>query len=113
MANSIEAKTKEQGDLVRKLKSENASKEIIQEEVAKLKALKLELGPVEQKPKGNDKPKPVVNPEMEAKVKELGDLVRKLKAEKASKEDIDEAVDKLKNLKLQHNPSPRTIKEGN
>ena len=96
MTNSIEAKIKEQGDLVRKLKSENASKEIIQE-VAKLKALKLELGPVEQKPKGNDKPKPVVNPEMEAKVKEQGDLVRKLKAEKASKEVIDEAVDKLKN----------------
>ena len=59
MTNSIEAKIKEQGDVVRKLKSENASKEIIQEEVAKLKALKLELGPVEQKPKGNDKPKPV------------------------------------------------------
>ena len=112
MTNSIEAKIKEQGDLVRKLKSENASKEIIQEEVAKLKALKLELGPVEQKPKGNDKPKPVVNPEMEAKVKEQGDLVRKLKAEKASKEVIDEAVDKLKNLKLQLNPSSQDNQGG-
>jgi len=112
MTNSIEAKIKEQGDLVRKLKSENASKEIIQEEVAKLKALKLELGPVEQKPKSVDKPKPVVNPEMEAKVKEQGDLVRKLKAEKASKEAIDEAVEKLKNLKLKLNPSSQDNQGG-
>jgi len=41
---------------------------------------------------------------MEAKVKEQGDFVRKLKAEKASKEVIDEAVEKLKALKLQLNP---------
>merc|ERR1719400_765367 len=41
---------------------------------------------------------------MEAKVKEQGDFVRKLKSEKASKEVIDEAVEKLKALKLQLNP---------
>jgi len=45
MTEEIEAKIKEQGDLVRKLKSQKAAKEQIDEEVAKLKALKLELGP--------------------------------------------------------------------
>jgi hypothetical protein len=106
MTNSIEDKIKEQGDVVRKLKAEKAAKEVIQEEVAKLKALKLELGPVEPKPKPapESKPKPPANPEMEAKVKVQGDLVRKLKAEKASKDVIDEAVEKLKALKLEMNP---------
>ena len=41
----------------------------------------------------------------EARVKEQGDLVRKLKNEKASKETIDEAVEKLKSLKMQLNPT--------
>jgi len=104
MTNTIEDRIKEQGDVVRKLKAEKAAKEVIQEEVAKLKALKLELGPTESKPSPEKKAKPPVDPEMEAKVKEQGDLVRKLKSEKASKEVIDEAVEKLKALKLQLNP---------
>ena len=101
MTNTIEDRIKEQGDVVRKLKAEKAAKEVIQEEVAKLKALKLELGPTETKPAPEKKP---ADPEMEAKVKEQGDYVRKLKADKASKEVIDEAVEKLKALKLQLNP---------
>merc|ERR1711892_531688 len=104
MTNSIEDRIKEQGDVVRKLKAEKAAKEVIQEEVAKLKALKLELPPAEPKPKPESKPNPPANPEMEAKVKEQGDHVRKLKAEKAAKEVIDEAVEKLKALKLEMNP---------
>jgi len=104
MTNTIEDRIKEQGDVVRKLKAEKAAKEVIQEEVAKLKALKLELGPTESKPSPEKKAKPSVDPEMEAKVKEQGDFVRKLKSEKASKEIIDEAVEKLKALKLQMNP---------
>jgi len=104
MTNSLEDRIKEQGDVVRKLKAEKAAKEIIQEEVAKLKALKLELGPVETQPAAEKKVKPPVDPEMEAKVKEQGDYVRKLKAEKATKEVIDEAVEKLKALKLLLNP---------
>jgi len=48
----IQDKIKEQGDIVRKLKAEKASKDQIDEEVKKLKALKLELGgdvaPVQQ-----------------------------------------------------------------
>merc|ERR1719266_3246302 len=92
---TIEDRIKEQGDLVRKLKSQKAEKEKINEEVAKLKALKEELGQAN---------KPAANPEMEAKIKAQGDIVRKLKADKASKEEIDEAVVKLKALKLQLTP---------
>jgi histidyl-tRNA synthetase len=44
MADAIELKIKEQGDVVRKLKAEKATKDQIDEEVKKLKALKLELG---------------------------------------------------------------------
>jgi len=95
MTNTIEDKIKEQGDFVRKLKSDKAAKEKIDEEVAKLKALKAELAQAN---------KPAPNPELEAKIKEQGDLVRKLKAEKAAKEVIDEAVEKLKGLKLQLQP---------
>ena len=92
---TIEDKIKEQGDLVRKLKSQKAEKEKINEEVAKLKALKEELGQAN---------KPAANPEVEAKIKAQGDIVRKLKADKASKEEIDEAVVKLKALKMQLAP---------
>eukprot|EP00088_Acartia_fossae_P037189 TRINITY_DN3835_c0_g1_i10.p1 TRINITY_DN3835_c0_g1~~TRINITY_DN3835_c0_g1_i10.p1 ORF type:complete len:530 (+),score=145.81 TRINITY_DN3835_c0_g1_i10:66-1655(+) len=44
MSEDLQQKIKEQGDLVRKLKAEKAIKEEIDKEVAKLKALKLELG---------------------------------------------------------------------
>jgi len=95
MTNTIEDKIKEQGDFVRKLKSDKAAKDKIDEEVAKLKALKAELAQAN---------KPAPNPELEAKIKEQGDLVRKLKSEKAAKDVIDEAVEKLKGLKLQLQP---------
>ena len=95
MTNTIEDKIKEQGDFVRKLKSDKAAKDKIDEEVAKLKALKAELAQPN---------KPAPNPELEAKIKEQGDLVRKLKSEKAAKDVIDEAVGKLKGLKLQLQP---------
>jgi len=44
MTSEIQDKIKVQGDVVRKLKADKASKEQIDEEVKKLKALKLELG---------------------------------------------------------------------
>lgn len=44
MSAEIEKKIKEQGDVVRKLKAEKATKDQIDEQVKKLKALKLELG---------------------------------------------------------------------
>jgi len=57
MTEELEAKIKEQGDLVRKLKSQKAAKEQIDEEVAKLKALKLELGPDAAQAKSAPPPK--------------------------------------------------------
>ena len=92
---TIEDKIKEQGDVVRKLKAEKATKEKIDEEVTRLKALKAELAQAN---------KPAPNPELDAKIKEQGDIVRKLKSDKAPKEEIDEAVAKLKALKLQLQP---------
>merc|ERR1712117_555510 len=41
---------------------------------------------------------------IEDKIKDQGDVVRKLKADKAPKEEIDEAVEKLKALKMQLQP---------
>jgi len=83
---------------VRKLKAEKAAKNVIDEEVSKLKALKAEASGATA---SNNAEKAAV----EARIKEQGDLVRKLKNEKASKETIDEAVEKLKSLKMQLNPS--------
>ena len=60
-----------------------------------MKALKAEMAAAN---------KPAPNPELEAKIKEQGDIVRKLKADKAPKETIDEAVERLKALKLQLQP---------
>lgn len=112
MTNSVEDRIKEQGDLVRKLKSQKADKEQIQGEVAKLLALKKELG-VDSGAASNGKAKAVAprmpattpafeaNPEAAEKIKKQGDLVRKLKSDKADKEDIDQAVAVLKALKLE------------
>ena len=64
--------------------------------VTKLKSRKAELAQAN---------KPTPNLELKAKIKEQGDLVRKLKADKAAKEVIDEAVERLKALKLQLQPN--------
>ena len=49
--------------------------------------------------------KPTPNLELKAKIKEQGDLVRKLKADKAAKEVIDDAIERLKALELQLQPN--------
>lgn len=83
MTNSVEERIKEQGDLVRKLKSQKADKEQIQGEVAKLLALKKELG-VDSGAASNGKAKAVAprmpattpafeaNPEAAEKIKKTG-----------------------------------------
>jgi len=102
-----EAAVKAQGDLVRKLKSEKADKAIIKEEVAKLLKLKEQLGgdagsvkAVAPKMPANT-PAAEANPVLAAKIKAQGDVVRKLKADKAAKEEIDAAVEVLKALKVE------------
>jgi len=89
----LQEKIKAQGDIVRKLKAEKAEKSLIGEEVEKLKALKLQLG--------DDNASSGHGAELQEKIKTQGDIVRKLKAEKAEKNLIDEQVEILKALKLQ------------
>ncbi|KAM6279069.1 bifunctional glutamate/proline--tRNA ligase isoform 3-T3 [Porphyrio hochstetteri] len=110
----------EQGEVVRKLKSEKASKDEIDEAVKLLLSLKADYKektgqdykpghpPVAQgaSPQAsNTVPSGPDTPEAKAlfnKVALQGDEVRKLKAEKADKEKIDEAVKELLQLKAQY-----------
>merc|ERR1719175_214821 len=90
----------------------NKTCESLDDEIAKLKALKAELGSsgqnwaVDKKISGSKEvPKPAASqagaPVQDPRVKEQGDLVRRLKSAKAPKEEIAEAVAKLKELKAQ------------
>jgi len=108
-AEALNAAVAAQGDLVRKMKSEKASKPEIDEAVKKLLAVKAEYKAVT----GSDwkpgvAPPPVAAPPaggadgLSAAVAAQGDIVRKLKSEKAAKLDIDEAVKKLLGLKADY-----------
>ncbi|XP_030800487.1 bifunctional glutamate/proline--tRNA ligase isoform X6 [Camarhynchus parvulus] len=105
-----------QGDLVRDLKAKKAAKEDIDKAVKQLLALKAEYKEKtgqEYKP-GNppvsgtaQSSKPETSGTLDSKalydkVAEQGEVVRKLKAEKASKDQIDEAVKLLLSLKADY-----------
>lgn len=112
-------KVTEQGDLVRKLKTEKAPKDKVDEVVKALLALKAEY-----KEKTGQEYKPGQPPtnatvktsvnvqekssspseadELYNKVSRQGDEVRKLKSEKAPKETVDAAVKQLLDLKIQY-----------
>ncbi|KAM9564591.1 bifunctional glutamate/proline--tRNA ligase isoform 2-T2 [Guaruba guarouba] len=110
----------EQGEVVRKLKAEKASKDEIDEAVKLLLSLKADYKektghdykpghqPVAQgalPPSSNPVPSGPDTPEAKAmfnKVALQGDEVRKLKAEKAEKDKIDAAVKELLQLKAQY-----------
>uniref|UniRef100_A0A8B9IZQ0 Bifunctional glutamate/proline--tRNA ligase n=1 Tax=Amazona collaria TaxID=241587 RepID=A0A8B9IZQ0_9PSIT len=110
----------EQGEVVRKLKAEKASKNEIDEAVKLLLSLKADYKektghdykpghpPVAQgalSPSSNPVPSGPDTPEAKAmfnKVALQGDEVRKLKAEKAEKDKIDAAVKELLQLKAQY-----------
>jgi len=107
-SNSLDGDITRQGDLVRKLKAEKAAKPEIDEAVKKLLALKAEF----KAATGSDwkpgaAPVPAASSsssnagDLNTSVAAQGDLVRKLKAEKAAKPDIDEAVKKLLALKAE------------
>ncbi|KAG8443771.1 hypothetical protein GDO86_009088 [Hymenochirus boettgeri] len=103
-------KVSAQGDLVRDLKTKKAAKEEVDEAVKALLSLKAQFKQVtgqEYKP-GNA---PVKNPAvannnegkaMYDKVTDQGEVVRKLKAEKAPKDKVDEAVKLLLSLKAEY-----------
>ncbi|XP_034413643.1 bifunctional glutamate/proline--tRNA ligase isoform X3 [Cyclopterus lumpus] len=108
-ATGLYEKVSEQGEVVRKLKVEKASKDQVDAAVKQLLALKAEY----KQQTGQDyKPgaAPVQNSPSSApaatglyeKVSEQGEVVRKLKVEKASKDQVDAAVKQLLALKAEY-----------
>ncbi|XP_068433011.1 bifunctional glutamate/proline--tRNA ligase isoform X1 [Clinocottus analis] len=109
-------KVSEQGEVVRKLKVEKASKDQVEAAVKQLLALKAEYKQTtgqEYKPGAAPVQKvqaPVQNSPSSApaatglyeKVSEQGEVVRKLKVEKASKDQVDAAVKQLLALKAEY-----------
>lgn len=101
----------QQGELVRKLKAEQAPKDQVDAAVKQLLALKEEYKRItgqEYKPgvaPPQKAPAPVQNGStnnLYEKVAEQGELVRKLKAEKAPKDQVDAAVKQLLALKAEY-----------
>ena len=102
-----------QGDIVRKLKTDKADKAEIDVAVKKLLALKADYKAVtgqDWKPGASPAPAKAASPagaagsagsagDINNAIAAQGDAVRKLKADKAAKADIDEAVKKLLALK--------------
>ncbi|KAM4693873.1 bifunctional glutamate/proline--tRNA ligase isoform 2-T2 [Discoglossus pictus] len=120
-AKTLYDKVSEQGELVRKLKTEKASKDEVDVAVKDLLKLKAEYKkctgqeykpgcpPVAQTPCKASATESSSTPAsttdctiLYQKVTEQGDLVRKLKTEKASKDKVDEAVKSLLALKAQY-----------
>uniref|UniRef100_A0A8C9FNH2 Glutamyl-prolyl-tRNA synthetase 1 n=1 Tax=Pavo cristatus TaxID=9049 RepID=A0A8C9FNH2_PAVCR len=107
-----------QGDIVRDLKSKKAAKEDIDKAVKQLLALKAEYKEkMGQEYKPGNPPAALTKQDASSKhensgtldckalydkVAEQGEVVRKLKAEKAPKEQVDEAVKVLLNLKAEY-----------
>jgi len=107
---SLNAAISAQGDLVRKLKSDKADKPQIDVAVKKLLALKAEFKtatgsdwkPGAAPPAAAPVSSPSASNDLNAAVTAQGDLVRKLKGDKAAKPEIDEAVKKLLALKAEY-----------
>uniref|UniRef100_A0A6I8NTB7 Bifunctional glutamate/proline--tRNA ligase n=1 Tax=Ornithorhynchus anatinus TaxID=9258 RepID=A0A6I8NTB7_ORNAN len=106
-------KVSSQGDVVRELKAKKAAKEEVDTAVKQLLALKSEYKTkTGQEYKPGSPPstvqvqdaasKPLDSKSLYDKVAEQGEAVRKLKAEKASKDKIDAAVQELLQLKAQY-----------
>lgn len=102
---SLLTQISEQGERVRKIKADKAPKEQIDAAVKVLLDLKAEYKKItgkDWKPGAQPSDTSASNAgDISAQITEQGDKVRKLKAEKASKKDIDEAVAALLNLKSQ------------
>ncbi|XP_055010679.1 bifunctional glutamate/proline--tRNA ligase isoform X2 [Boleophthalmus pectinirostris] len=107
-------KVAEQGEVVRKLKSEKAPKDQVDVAVKQLLTLKAEykqqtgqdykpgvqvpVSPAQPQPPTQSAQSPQAE-ELYARVAQQGEVVRKLKSEKAAKEQVDEAVKTLLDLK--------------
>ncbi|XP_031435623.1 bifunctional glutamate/proline--tRNA ligase isoform X1 [Clupea harengus] len=115
-ANGIYERVSQQGELVRKLKSEKAAKDQVDAAVKQLLALKVEFKKLtgqDYKP-GAPPTSPAPTPSAPAatatggangiyeQVSQQGELVRKLKSEKAAKDQVDAAVKQLLALKAEY-----------
>merc|ERR1719450_9875 len=119
-ADALNTSVAAQGDLVRKLKAEKAAKPDIDESVKKLLALKAEYKAAtgaDWKPGASPVPTKQAQPSatstggadgLSAAITAQGDIVRKLKSEKAAKSVIDEAVKKLLSLKADYKAATGT-----
>uniref|UniRef100_A0A8C2AHW1 Glutamyl-prolyl-tRNA synthetase 1 n=1 Tax=Cyprinus carpio TaxID=7962 RepID=A0A8C2AHW1_CYPCA len=104
----------EQGEVVRKLKAEKAPKEEVDAAVKQLLALKAEFKQLTSQeykpgmaPPTTSAPQPAPSPDSSpaaiyGRVSEQGEVVRKLKAEKAPKDQVDAAVKQLLALKAEY-----------
>jgi len=111
-AETISNNITNQGDLVRRLKTEKAAKADVDEAVKKLLALKAEFkaatgsdwkpGAQPTKAAAASAPSGTSGDALNTAIASQGDLVRKLKTEKAAKPDIDEAVKRLLALKAEY-----------
>ena len=111
-ANDLNAAIAAQGDIVRKLKADKAAKPEVEEAVKKLLSLKADYkAATGQDWKPGAAPVKASSPpaasgssssDLNAAITAQGDLVRKLKGDKAAKPDIDEAVKKLLSLKADY-----------
>ena len=112
-ADNILAQIAEQGNAVRNLKSQKAGKDVIKEAVDKLLALKKQykdLTGVDPPPGGKPAAKPAQSAaptsgeadKLLEQIAEQGNAVRNLKSQKAGKDVIKGAVDKLLALKKQY-----------
>ncbi|XP_010903380.3 bifunctional glutamate/proline--tRNA ligase isoform X1 [Esox lucius] len=117
-SSSLYERVTEQGETVRKLKSEKAPKDHVDAAVKQLLALKAEYkqatgqdykpgvsqAPAAAPPPVQSTPPPTATPVsgLYDHVTEQGDLVRKLKTEKAPKDQVDAAVKQLLSLKAEY-----------
>ena len=109
----IDASIRAQGDSVRKLKTEKASKDVIQQNVNKLLELKKEFKTLygkdwtpdiklsESSPSNSTQSNESPAKQLDESVQKQADTVRRLKSEKADKISIDEAVKQLLALKAE------------
>ncbi|XP_041793033.1 bifunctional glutamate/proline--tRNA ligase isoform X2 [Chelmon rostratus] len=112
-ATGIYERVAEQGELVRKLKTDKASKDQVDAAVKQLLALKAEYKqqtgqdykPGLQAPSSPAQTQSSSSPEAQklfSQVAQQGELVRKLKSDKAAKDQVDEAVKTLLDLKTKY-----------
>ncbi|XP_059478554.1 bifunctional glutamate/proline--tRNA ligase [Neocloeon triangulifer] len=110
-ASRLDAAIKQQGDRVRQIKSEKASKEVVGEEVKKLLDLKVQFKAATGLDWKPDIKLPSADPspaggasaaDINTKITEQGEKVRKLKGEKAPKDQVDAAVKVLLALKAEY-----------